>query len=108
MLWESPAARCPKQKYREIDLVGPRNSSADERKRRRVEYRNGVQSSTISYSNLVIPEGSPEGYPIKEFEFEIPINHTFTLENICCRMTSDLHSNTRTNKSKPKTKQNKK
>ena len=22
-----------------------------------VEYRNGVQSSTISYSNMVIPEG---------------------------------------------------
>ena len=37
--------------------MGPRNSSADERKRRTVEYRNGEQSSTNSYSNVVIPEG---------------------------------------------------
>ena len=37
--------------------MGPRNSSADERKRRAVECRNGVQSGTISYSNVVIPEG---------------------------------------------------
>ena len=39
------------------EIVGPRNSSADERKRRTVEYRNGVLSSTNSYSNVVIPEG---------------------------------------------------
>ena len=27
-----------------------------------VEYRNGVQSSTISYSNMVIPEGITNNY----------------------------------------------
>ena len=37
--------------------MGPGNSSADERKRRTIEYRNGIQSSTISYSNVVIPDG---------------------------------------------------
>ena len=31
-----------------------------------VEYRNGVQSSTISYSNMVIPEGITDNiHPIK-------------------------------------------
>ena len=30
-----------------------------------VEYRNGVQSSTISYSNMVIPEGITKNIEIK-------------------------------------------
>ena len=50
MLWKTPAALCPMiSKYREIvgrEIVVPMT----------VEYRNGVQSSTISYSNMVIPE----------------------------------------------------
>ena len=33
--------------------MGPGSCSADERKRRTIEYRNGIQSSTISYSNVV-------------------------------------------------------
>ena len=49
MLWKSPAALCP--------ILGNIGWDREIVVPMTVEYRNGVQSSTISYSNMVIPEG---------------------------------------------------